>query len=165
MKSRVAREAERALVEATQRLTPEERLNAYLAHCRLVMELYEAGRKAWMQTSCCRSQCDTEDPIPGLLRLRDGYDNRVDLLIGLRGMEPQAFSRAIEVSFQGKTLKFVGREDFIAMKVFAGGPMDMIDASRALAASGGCMDRELLRRLARRYGREAAEALERLLGS
>ena len=46
MESKVAKEAERALIEATQRLSPEERLNAFLAHCRLVMELYEAGLKA-----------------------------------------------------------------------------------------------------------------------
>ena len=46
MESKVAQEAERALVEATQRLRPEERLNAFLTHCRLVMELYEAGQKA-----------------------------------------------------------------------------------------------------------------------
>jgi hypothetical protein len=45
MQSKLAKEAERALVEATQRLTPEERLNAFLTHCRLVMELYEAGRQ------------------------------------------------------------------------------------------------------------------------
>jgi hypothetical protein len=46
MESKVARDAERALVEATQRLSPEERVNAFLAHCRLVMELFEAGQKA-----------------------------------------------------------------------------------------------------------------------
>lgn len=46
MESKVAKDAERALVEATQRLSPEERLNAFLAHCRLVMELYEAGQRA-----------------------------------------------------------------------------------------------------------------------
>jgi hypothetical protein len=46
MESKVAKEAERALIEATQRLSPEERLNAFLAHCRLVMELHEAGQKA-----------------------------------------------------------------------------------------------------------------------
>jgi hypothetical protein len=45
MDSKVAREAERSLVEATQRLSPEERLNAYLEHCRLMMELYEAGQR------------------------------------------------------------------------------------------------------------------------
>ncbi len=45
MESKVAKDAERALVEATQRLSPEERLNAYLAHCRLIVELFEAGQK------------------------------------------------------------------------------------------------------------------------
>jgi hypothetical protein len=41
-----AAQAHWALIEATQRLSPEERLNAFLAHCRLVMELYDAGQKA-----------------------------------------------------------------------------------------------------------------------
>jgi hypothetical protein len=45
MESKLAKAAESALVEATQRLSPEERLNAFLAHCRLVIELYEAGQK------------------------------------------------------------------------------------------------------------------------
>lgn len=52
MESKLAKEAERALVEATQRLNPEERLNAYLAHSRLVMELYEAGQQ--MRTGASR---------------------------------------------------------------------------------------------------------------
>lgn len=43
--SKLAKEAERALIEATQRLSPEERLNSFLAHCRLIMELHEAGQK------------------------------------------------------------------------------------------------------------------------
>jgi hypothetical protein len=43
MESKLAEEAERALIEATQKLCPEERLNAFLEHCRLVTELYEAG--------------------------------------------------------------------------------------------------------------------------
>ncbi|MBS0364348.1 MAG: hypothetical protein JSR67_00825 [Proteobacteria bacterium] len=45
MESRVATDAERALIEATQRLSPGERVAAFLAHNRLVMELYEAGQK------------------------------------------------------------------------------------------------------------------------
>jgi hypothetical protein len=45
MESKLAKEAERALIEATQKLRPEERLNAFLEHCRLVTQLYEAGQK------------------------------------------------------------------------------------------------------------------------
>jgi hypothetical protein len=44
MQSKLAKEAGPALV-ATQRLSPEERVNAFLTHCRLVMEIYEAGKK------------------------------------------------------------------------------------------------------------------------
>lgn len=44
MESQLARQAEKALVEATQRLSPEERLNAFLTHSRLLVELHEAGR-------------------------------------------------------------------------------------------------------------------------
>jgi hypothetical protein len=46
MESKIAKKAERALVDATQRLSPEERVNAFLAHCRLVMDLYEAGQRS-----------------------------------------------------------------------------------------------------------------------
>lgn len=106
---------------------------------------------------------DFEDPIPGLLKVSDVHGNRVDLLVGIRGMEPEAFLRAVEIPFQGAVLKFVGREDFIAMKAFAGGPVDLLDAARAIAAGGSLLDRNLVRRLAKRYGRDASDALERLL--
>jgi hypothetical protein len=43
MGSQIAKDAEKALVEATQRLTPEQRLNAFLTHCRLLTQLHEAG--------------------------------------------------------------------------------------------------------------------------
>jgi hypothetical protein len=45
MESKLAQEAEQALVGATQQLRPEERLNAFLAHCQLVTQLYEAGQR------------------------------------------------------------------------------------------------------------------------
>ena len=45
MKSKLAEKAERALIDATQKLSPEERLNAFLEHCRLITELSEAGQQ------------------------------------------------------------------------------------------------------------------------
>lgn len=108
---------------------------------------------------------DADDPIQALLALSDAHQNRVDLLIGLRGLEPAAFSRVIEVPFQGEVLRIIGREDFIAMKVFAGGPQDLIDARRVIEAAGAALDIPLLRRLAGGFGPEASEALEGVLGS
>ena len=44
MESKLAQEARRAAIAGAQLLTPEERLNAFLEHCQLMMALYEAGR-------------------------------------------------------------------------------------------------------------------------
>ena len=109
------------------------------------------------------SRGDVEDPIPALLEVCDALGNRVDLLIGLRGMEREAFARTIEVPFQGKTLRFIGKEDFIAMKVFAGGPQDIVDGRRAVQAGKDSLDVALVRKLARQYGRDAMAALEGIL--
>jgi hypothetical protein len=45
MESKLATAAKNALLATSQRLTPEERLNAFLAHSRLMMELQVAGLK------------------------------------------------------------------------------------------------------------------------
>lgn len=45
MQSKLAADARRALLAASQRLTPEERLNAFLAHSRLMLELRRAGER------------------------------------------------------------------------------------------------------------------------
>ena len=108
---------------------------------------------------------DADDPISALLRVDDPYGNRVDLLVGLRGAPQELFSRVIEVPFQGTLLKFAAREDFIAMKAFAGGPVDLHDASCAISAAGDTLDTTLLRRIAAGFGRHTAETVERLIAS
>ena len=108
---------------------------------------------------------ETDDPIPALLILSDAHNNHVDLLSGLRGMDPAIFSRTIEVPFMGANLRIVGREDFIAMECFAGGPQDILDAQSAYRSAQGPVDLDLLRRVARRFGRDAADDLERVLAS
>jgi predicted nucleotidyltransferase len=104
-----------------------------------------------------------DDPIPAVLQLMDDFKNRVDLLMGLRGLEPEAFSRAIEVKLQGASIKIIALEDFVAMKVFAAGPQHLADARNAIRAGSGSIDLVLVRRLAVRYGRDATECLEMLL--
>ena len=43
MRSKLARDSQWALVKAMRRLTPEERLNAFLEHNRLMTLLYRTG--------------------------------------------------------------------------------------------------------------------------
>jgi hypothetical protein len=123
----------------------------------------EAFRRAGFQSVLSRG--DPQDAIPAAIRLTDAFGNRVDVLVGLRGLDPQAFSRTVEVPFQGSTLLVIGREDFIAMKVFAGGPIDLQDAERAVAANPVSLDVHLVRRLAAGFGRDASEAFESILSA
>jgi predicted nucleotidyltransferase len=110
-------------------------------------------------------QGDAEDPIRALLAVTDKHRNRVDILAGLRGLDAGAFSRAIEVPLFGSSLRVVGREDFIAMKCFAGNQQDIADARHALKATNEPIDIDLVRRLSKRFGRSAADALDRVLKS
>ena len=49
----------------------------------LRQSLIEDGHEAQLRVG------DVDDPIPALLEVRDSHGNRVDLLIGLRGMDPR----------------------------------------------------------------------------
>ncbi|HUA23765.1 MAG TPA: DUF6036 family nucleotidyltransferase [Steroidobacteraceae bacterium] len=106
---------------------------------------------------------EADDPISGMLVLTDGFHNHVELLGGLRNMDPETFSRTLEIRFRDQTLRIVGREDFIAMKCFAAGPQDILDARSAYHAAPGPIDLDLLRTVARRFGRAAADNLEEVL--
>ena len=125
----------------------------------LRQSLIEAGYQAQLRVG------DVDDPIPALIEVRDCHGNRVDLLIGLRGMDPEALSRTRQVSFAGATLEIAGREDFVAMKAFAGEPVDLADARAVMDLDRGSLDMDLLRRLAQRFGRETVTAVEVLVGA
>lgn len=101
--------------------------------------------------------------VGALLAVTDAHGNRVDLLIGLRGLDPGAFSRAQNVNLNGQRLRVIGREDFIAMKAFAGSALDLSDARQAIAVDRNSLDLELLQRLANRFGNDAAGRVETLI--
>jgi len=125
----------------------------------LRQSLVEAGYEVLLRTG------DVDDPIPALLEVKDHHGNRVDLLIGLRGMDPELMNRTRQVRLAEAILEVVGREDFIAMKAFAGGPVDLADARAVIDLDPESLDLELLRRLAQRFGREAARTVEDLIGA
>jgi len=121
--------------------------------------LIEEGYEATLRTG------DVDDPISGLLEIKDRHGNRVDLLLGLRGMDPELLNRTRQVRLAEAVLEIVGREDFIAMKAFAGGPVDLADARAVIELDRESLDLELLRRLAQRFGRDAARTVEDLIGA
>ena len=108
---------------------------------------------------------DIDDPIPAMLLVSDKYNNRVDLLAGLKGMDASIYKRVVEVKIPGMAipLRVACREDLIAMKAFAGGPQDLLDASRCVAVAGADLNLELLRRIVAGYGRDAVANCEKLV--
>lgn len=139
-------------------------LDADLVVSSSIMEgtrIDEALKRAGLTTELRRG--DLEDAIPGLVRVSDSFGNQVDVLLGIRGLDPEAFSRTVEVPLEGTRLRFAGREDFIAMKVAAGGPIDLLDAENAIAADPKSLNVELLRSLGLRFGTGASASLERML--
>jgi hypothetical protein len=84
-----------------------------------------------------------------------------DAVVALKVREARALR---QVKLADATLEVVGREDFIAMKAFAGGPVDLADARAVIDLDRRSIDLELLRRLAQRFGRDAARTVDDLIG-
>lgn len=80
-----------------------------------------------------------------------------------RGMDPELMTRTRQVMLADATLEIVGRDDFIAMKAFAGGPVDLADARAVIELDRESLDLDLLRRLAQRFGRGVARTMEDLI--
>ena len=55
MRSKVAEASRRALLEMARRMTPDQRLEAFAAHSRLLAEIHEAGKK--LREARCRRRC------------------------------------------------------------------------------------------------------------
>jgi len=123
----------------------------------LVRELKNADFQAELKSG------EPDDPISAVIVVHDKYGNRTDLLLGVRGMDSAAPSRAVPSMLLGSPINIIGAEDLIARKIFAGGAQDLDDVKNVLQVSGPRLDLDLLRRLTRRYGTVEAKTLDRLL--
>jgi hypothetical protein len=112
---------------------------------------------------CDYREGDSNDPLDGVIKIRDKYDNQVDLITGIKGMDVGAFKRSQTVSFLKRKVCLIGIEDFIAMKIFAGGPKDLDDARKSLAVPRQKINTALLKKLTRQYGAREAKILKSLL--
>ncbi len=106
---------------------------------------------------------DFNDPIAAVINIKDQFNNSIDLLIGIRGMTEDAFSRTNISLFMKKKIQIIGLEDFIAMKIFAGSHKDMADAAGAMRISSKKINPDLLRDLTRHYGKPCLKKLAALL--
>lgn len=106
---------------------------------------------------------DQGDPIAAVINIQDQFSNRVDLLLGIRGMNEDAFQRVEKAQFMGSVIKIIGRESFVAMKIFAGSPKDIQDVMGVLDVSGQKINLALLKKLTARHGARCLKKLAAIL--
>lgn len=103
------------------------------------------------------------DPLGFVIRIKDSHGNQADLIGGIRKLDSAFFDRILREEWDGTQLKFASTEDLLALKFYAGGPKDLEDAEGILKVRVGSIDKELVSKLAKSFGRRAADACERLL--
>ena len=106
---------------------------------------------------------DSSDPVGAVVNIEDRFNNRVDLLMNIRGVTEAVFSRTLKTEFSGARILMIGLEDFIAMKIFAGSPKDLGDVTAVLKVSYDRINRVLLKELVGKYGKGALAKLESFL--
>lgn len=134
---------------------PSTRLN------HLSESLMEAFRDAGFKVAGRKGGMD--DPIPAMIKITDQYENQVDLLQGIRGMNQDVFQRTREVPFRDHVVKVIGLEDFIATKLYAGSSKDLHDAREVYEMNKEQIDQKLLSRVTNGYGSEAKKKLSDLV--
>ena len=126
-----------------------------------VTMLLDAFRAAGLKSAYRKG--DLHDPVGAVINAEDHLNNRVDLLMNIRGMTEAVFSRTIEAEFMKTRVRLIGVEDFVAMKILAGGPTDLHDAAGVLHVSYDRIHLPLLNELVQAYGKDACRKLQTLL--
>ena len=90
---------------------------------------------------------DPDDPLAGVARVTEGSD-AVDIIVGKHPWEAQILARRVSVTVQQQSLPTVDRADLVLLKLFAGGPQDLLDVRLLLAADTGNLRSEVEKRLA-----------------
>jgi hypothetical protein len=108
---------------------------------------------------------DPDDPISEIITVEDQFENRVDLILGIRGMDSKAVDRRASGQLLDCAVRILGVEDLIPMKVFAGGIQDLEDVRGMLQVSSEILNVDLMRKLALNYGDAVQRKLDELLTS
>ena len=106
-----------------------------------------------------------DDPLAGVVRATRGEETPVDVVVGKHRFLEDALSRRRTIPVGGRFLPFVDAADLVVLKVFAGGPQDLLDAELLLAGSEGVAIRSAvearLASLPRALREDAAQLLAR----
>ena len=130
-----------------------------ITEAALAQRISDAGFRAQVKLG------DAEDPLLGVITVQDDFGNMLDLILGIRGLDPAASQRAVDTFLLDTPIRIAGIEDLIAMKLFAGGTQDREDVRGILQVAGDNLNVGLARNLTGRYGVSTQQALEVILAS
>ena len=106
---------------------------------------------------------DAEDPLAGVVRLTRSGQTPVDVVVGKHRWMEAVLARAGEVPFGERRVPIADAADLVVLKVFAGGPQDLLDAEVLLAGERGeALSSEVVARLSALPSR-LRQAVKRLL--
>ena len=89
---------------------------------------------------------DAGDPLLGAVRLT-GTAEPVDVIVGRAPWTRQILDRRIRVVVSDHSLPVIDRADLVLLKLFAGGPQDLLDVRLLLADGGPVLEGEVEARL------------------
>jgi len=75
-------------------------------------------------------QGDSDDPLRGIVRI--GESDQIDVVVGKWNWEHRVIQRSEPMDVEGVTVPVPTRADLILLKLAAGGPKDIIDATELL---------------------------------
>jgi predicted nucleotidyltransferase len=75
---------------------------------------------------------DAEDPLGGIVRLRDADGATLDLVVGKSRWQGEILTRAREVRVEDTSVPVARRADLILLKLYAGGHQDAWDIEQLL---------------------------------
>jgi hypothetical protein len=90
---------------------------------------------------------DAHDPLLGMVRLPDPHEP-VDVIVGRGAWMERPLERHITIEIEGALLPFVDRADLVILKLYSGGPQDLLDAELLLATDPEAVRQAVNARLA-----------------
>ncbi|MCD6311846.1 MAG: nucleotidyltransferase [Elusimicrobia bacterium] len=124
-------------------------------------KLCRALKKKGFRAEIRKGACD--DPVSTVIKVKDKYGNRVDLLSGIRSIKHDVFKRAKKIKFRKDTLIITAPEDLIVMKALAGSYQDIEDIKGIIRVWGNKLNRNLLREIIAGYGKRIQKIINSLL--
>ena len=80
---------------------------------------------------------DFDDPLLGVVRLKEAGEKPVDVVVGRSSWHPEVLSRRRTLRVGGEELPVADAADLVLLKLEAGGPQDLLDVRLLLAGPEG----------------------------